>query len=367
MHVVIIGAGVMGCATAWRLAQAGVRVTVLERALPGAEASSAAAGILGAQTENDAPGPLLDLCLASRALWPRFADELQAASGIAVNLLQHGLLEVCTSPEEVAVRQQRARWMQAQGLRAQWLDAQTARELEPALGPEILGALLLPDDGQVEPPLLAKALAVAATRAGAQILSGRTVRRVAMTADRVTGVQTDQEQLDADAVVIAAGAWTDLVPGLVPRRTPIQPLHGQLLLLHTGERKFRATLAGRHSGGRHGYVVPRADGRVVVGATSEAIGYDKRVTAGGMQWLLSLALEFVPALADARVVDHWSGLRPQSQDGLPLLGPHRDVEGLVFASGHHRNGILLTPVTADVTVNAVLGLRQRLDLAAFRP
>ena len=142
---------------------------------------------------------------------------------------------------------------------------------------------------------------------------------------------------------------------------------GCFLLLHTGERLLRATLAGRHSGGRHGYVVPRADGRVLVGATTEAIGFDKRVTAGAMAWLLSLALEFVPQLADARVVDQWSGLRPQSADGLPLLGPHRAVQGLIFASGHHRNGILLTPVTAEVTVNAVLGLRQRLELTAFLP
>lgn len=367
MHVVIIGAGVMGCATAWRLAQAGVRVTVLERALPGAEASSAAAGILGAQTENDAPGPLLDLSLASRALWPRFADELQAASGMDIRLQQCGLLEVCTLPDEVAVRQQRAAWMQARGLRATWLDAAAARALEPMLGPAILGALHVPDDGQVEPPLLAQALALAATRAGAQVLSGRRVLTVTTAQGRVTGVQTDHEQLDADAVVIAAGAWTDMIPGLAARRTTIQPLHGQLLLLQTDQPLFTATLAGRHSGGRHGYIVSRGDGRVVVGATSEAIGYDKRVTAGGMHWLLSLALEFVPALANARVLDHWSGLRPQSQDGLPLLGPHRDVEGLVFASGHHRNGILLTPVTADVTVNAVLGLRQRLDLTPFQP
>ncbi len=367
MHVVVIGAGVMGCATAWRLAQFGVRVTVLERALPGAEASSAAAGILGAQTENDAPGPLLELCLASRALWPQFADELRVASGVDVHLLQLGLLELCTTPEEIALRHQRAQWMTARGLRAQWLDADAARALEPALGPAVLGALLLPDDGQVEPPLLARALALAAGRAGAEVLTGQTVQRVAVADGRVNGVQTDQAWLAADAVVIAAGAWTDLVPDLVPRRTAIRPLHGQLLLLHTGERLLHATLAGRHSGGRHGYIVPRADGRVLVGATTEAIGFDKRVTAGAMAWLLSLALEFVPQLADARVVDQWSGLRPQSADGLPLLGPHRAVEGLIFASGHHRNGILLTPVTAEVTVNAVLGLRQRLELTAFLP
>ena len=367
MHVVVIGAGVMGSATAWRLAQAGARVTVLERALPGAEASSAAAGILGAQTENDGPGPLLDLCLASRALWGQFAEELRAASDVDVHLLQRGLLEICTQPEEVAIRRERAAWMQRAGLRAQWLDLRTVRKQEPALGERVLGALFLPDDGQVEPRLLAGALAVAAMRAGAQLLTGRTVRSVTSAAGRVTGVQTNQEQLAADAVVVAAGAWTDLVPGLAHRRTAIHPLHGQLLMLHTGAPLLQATLAGRHSGGRHGYIVPRADGRVVLGATTEAIGYDKRVTAGGMHWLLDLALEFIPALAQARVLDQWSGLRPQAADGLPLLGAHPEIAGLVFASGHHRNGILLAPLSAEVAANAVLGRPQRFDLAAFLP
>ena len=367
MQVVVIGAGVMGCATAWRLAQAGVLVTVLERAVPGAEASSAAAGILGAQTENDGPGPLLDLCLASRALWPKFAAELRDATGIDVHLLQHGLLEVCTLADEVAARQDRLLWMRDNGLRALWLDGEAARALEPELGTSVLGGLLLRDDGQVEPRLLTQALAQAARHAGVQMVSGRSVVGVVTEGDRVTGVRTDWGLLNADAVVVAAGAWTDLVPGLARRRTTIAPQHGQLLMLDTGMPIFSMTLAGRHSSGRHGYVVPRADGRVVVGATSDAVGYDKRVTAAGLQWLLDLAIEFVPALAHARVLEHWSGLRPQSQDGLPLLGTHREVDGLIFASGHHRNGILLTPITAEVTVNAVLGLRQRLDLRAFQP
>ena len=367
MRVVIIGGGVMGCVSAWRLAEAGVHVTVLERALPGAEASSAAAGILGAQCENEGPGPLLDLCVASRAMWPAFAAQVREASGVDVHLLQHGLLEVCTTPEEVQKRQDRAAWMQGYGLHATWLDGPAAHALQPALGPQILGALHVPDDGQVEPRLLARALALAARHAGATLLTGHTVRDVLTTAGRVTGVRTDQTTLPADAVVVAAGAWTDLVPGLALRRTTIAPLHGQLLMLDAGRPLFTQTLAGRHSGGKHGYVVPRADGRVVVGATSEAIGYEKRVTADGLHWLLSLALEFVPGLAGAHVLEHWSGLRPQAQDGLPLLGAHPAVQGLVLASGHHRNGILLTPVTGDVVTRAVLGQEQWVELDAFLP
>lgn len=367
MRVVVIGAGVMGCVTAWRLAQVGAHVTVLERAVPGAEASSAAAGILGAQCENDGPGPLLDLCLASRAMWPAFAEELREASGVNVHLLRHGLLEVCTTQEEVSIRQERAHWMHAHGLTATWLDRDDAHALQPALGPAVLGALHLPDEGQVEPRLLAKALVVAAHKAGARLVSGHTVREVLTQNGRVTGVRTDLEDLAADAVVVAAGAWTDLVPGVATRRTTIQPLHGQLLLLDAGRPPLLPTLAGRHSGGRHGYIVPRGDGRVVVGATSEAIGYEKRVTDDGLTWLLALALEFVPALAGAAVLEHWSGLRPQALDGLPLLGRHSAMTGLVLASGHHRSGILLTPVTGDVVTRAVLGQEQWVELDAFLP
>lgn len=367
MQVVVIGAGVMGCGVAWRLAQAGARVLVLERAIPGAEASSAAAGILGAQAENEAPGPLLDLCLASRQRWPDFAAELHALTGIDVHLEQHGLLELGFTPAEIQRQHERAEWMRALGLRAEILDPEQALELQPAVNPQILGALHLPEDGQVEPRLLMQALRLAALRAGVEIRSGQTVKHLEMQQNQVLAILTETERIPADAVVLAAGAWTDLVPGLDSRRTTIAPQHGQLLMLKTETRLFAQTLAGRDANGRHGYLVPRRDGRVVVGATSEAQGYAKTLTADGRAWLLDMARKLAPALANAEVLDHWSGLRPQSGDGLPLLGEHRAVKGLVLASGHHRNGILLAPVTAEVAARAVLGERQTVEIGAFLP
>lgn len=362
MKIVVLGAGVMGCGVAWRLAQAGKSVTVLEKAVPGAEASSAAAGILGAQAESEGPGPLLDLCLRSRQAWPQFWAQLRATTGIDVGLIQEGLLELAHDDAGCQRLLHRQAWMQAANLRADLLDPNQARALEPALGPTLRCALHLPDDHQVEPPLLARALAAAAVRAGARLVPRSQVQGLDRQGDRVVGVRTATETLACDAVVVATGAWTDLLPDLAPRRAAIEPVHGQLVLLDTRPPLLRKTLALRH-----GYVVPRADGRVVCGATMEQTGYDKQVTAAGLRHVLGLALDAVPALADSPVLQHWSGLRPRSADDLPLLGPHRTVQGLHFATGHHRNGILLAPVTAEAVAAGVLGQNPGFELAAFAP
>ncbi len=370
MHAVVLGAGIIGCATAWRLAQAGVRVTVLERTLPGAEASSAAAGILGAQTENDGPGPLLDLSLASRALWPRFAHDLQASSGIDVQHLAHGVLEVeWQHPEGGDLLPARAAWMQALGLRAELLDAAQVHAMGARVHRLMKRWLWLPDDGQVDPRLVMQALVTALARLHVDIRTNAAVKGLELAQGRVTGVRLAGEVVNADAVVVATGAWTDLLGDLPARRTTVQPLHGQVVLLDCGAPPCLPTLMLRAGLDQAPlvYLVPRADGRVLLGATSDDQGFTKSATVRGLMDLLSQARAMLPELADARVLDHWSGLRPRSGDGLPLLGAHREVEGLIFATGHHRNGILLTPISADVTVNAVLGLRQRVDLTPFLP
>lgn len=377
MHVVIVGAGIMGCAVGWTLAREGVRVTLLEKAVPGAEASSAAAGILGAQCEADGPGPLLDLFLHSRALWPAFAADLFTATGIDVHLRlagpATGVLEVFTDAESRAAGALRETWMRAAGLRAAVVDGPGACALEPALATAVFGGLHLPDDGRVDPRPLARAVALAAANAGAVFRNGMVLDAIDTQDGRVTGVRCGTEALAADAVVLAAGAWTDLLPASAPRRAAIHPVHGQLVLLAPrpgapGERPLQRVLVWHGSEGQQGgYLVPRVDGTIIAGATTEQTGYQKQVTAGGLQHVLTVANRLMPGLRDAVVLEQWSGLRPRSTDGMPLLGPHPHLQGLHLAAGHYRNGILLAPVTARVVADAVLGRTQPFDLAPFRP
>lgn len=361
---VVIGGGVMGCAIAAELARSGWTMTVLERAAPGAEASSAAAGMLGAQTETRAPGPALDLALASRSLWPEFVRGLQSRTGVMVGYVTHGSLELCWTEAALQRADSRAAWMQTTGLRADLLTAEAARLLEPGLGPGLLGALHLPDDHQVEPPQLARAVVADAAFAGARFVSGESITDVAWW-DGGASVTTSARVHEADHLVVAAGAWTDTLPRLAGLRrasATIQPIHGQLVELDMRRAVFRHNLIQQG-----GYLVPRPDGRVVVGATTEDKGFGKEVTALGLHFLLGAAMAAVPSLRDAEVVRHWSGLRPFAADGLPVIGRAAAAPSVSFASGHYRNGILLLPVTVRLVVDQLLGRAPLLPIEPYSP
>jgi glycine oxidase len=360
MHdVLIIGGGVMGCGIAWRLAQAGQRVLVLERAIPGAEASSAAGGILAAQEESHGPGPMTDLALRSRARFAAVAAELGAATGIDIGHRECGLCALAFTEEEEARLEERYGWQRGRGLRLEWLRGPALAAREPGLAPEVRAGLCFPDDGQVDPRAYLRALALAAAEAGAEFSSGAYVRRVVHDGARVTGVELEGELLPARAVVIAAGSWSALLEGadLPPRA--VRPVRGQIAQLETRPPAVRGTVTGPG-----GYLVGRPDGRVLAGSTMEQVGFDRRVTAGGLAHVLGVALRFVPALAAAPVTDTWANFRPATDDELPFLG-RAVAEGLYLATGHFRNGILLSPATADVIAALVLGRTPDIDLAPF--
>lgn len=232
MDVVVVGGGVVGCAVALRLVKAGARCTVLERSVPGAEASSAAAGILAPQAESDGPGAFLSLCLRSRALYPDFVEELEGLSGLRVQYQRSGVLHLAFLQASVERLRTRVESQVAEGLRAQLLDGDSVRRLEPALSPDVLAGALFRDDASVDNRLLMRALPMAAERAGARFVSGH-VRALLQSRGRISGVDVDGEQLNADAVVVAAGAWTGLVPGsgLSPRQ--IRPARGQMVMLRS--------------------------------------------------------------------------------------------------------------------------------------
>jgi len=349
VRIVIVGAGVMGCASALELARRGVHdIVVLEKAVPGAEASSAAAGMLAAQVESSSDEER-DLYVRAREAYAEWAGELREQTGIDIGYRRTGLLEMADTEEELRALAARVEAHRAAGLRAELLDAKGARSVERELGPNLLGGACFPDEAQVDPPQLLRALVAAIGRAGIGVKSGVTVSSLVEEGGRCVGVSLDgREILRADAVVLAAGSWSSLVPG-VPKNMPaVRPIRGQLVMLE--ERPPRLSTIVFLGGG---YVVPRGDGRVICGSTMEDVGHRREVTAGGVQSILAAALRIAPGLASAELSRAWCNFRPRTESG-PQVGAS-PLPGLFLATGHHRNGILLARTTAVAVADAVLG------------
>ena len=356
--VVIIGAGVMGCASALALAERGISALVLERSVPGAEASSAAAGILGAQVEAHADGPLARLCLASRERFGKLTSTLQQLTGIDVGYRPCGVTAVGFSPEDLGRLERETSWQQSAGLPLQRLDALGAREAEPSLSERVLGGVRFPGDARIDPPLLLRALRIAAELAGARFHSGSLVRRVLTEGSprRAVGVvMEDGTRHLAPHVVLAAGSWSALVEGTELPPSAVRPARGQIVELQVPLPFLRGVVYGPGC-----YLSPRDDGRVLVGSTLEFVGFKSGVTAGAVRDLLSAAISLFPQLAEASVQRTWSNFRPYTSSELPLLGPS-PIEGLVLATGHYRNGILLSAITGEVVASAITGSSSPLD------
>lgn len=350
MRVAIIGAGVMGCTTALALAERGAEVVVLERAVPGAEASSAAAGILGAQAELHGPGDgdSAALFVRARAAWEAWAAAIREASGIDVGYRASGVLRVALTEAEGAALAREVEWQTSLGLRASLLDAAAARAVEPELAGSVAAASYFPDDAQVDPPALLRALMVSLARsARVAVRAGATVRSLLVERDRCAGVALDDGELRADATVLAAGSWSSLVPGVPPALPTVRPVRGQMVLLDERPPRVKSIVFGAGS-----YVVPRGDGRVLCGSTMEHAGFRKEVTAAGVHAVLSGALACVPSLGAAQLAGTWSNFRPYAAGGA-LVGAS-PLAGLFVATGHHRNGILLSKLTADAVAMAVI-------------
>ena len=349
---VVIGAGVIGLGIAWRLVQAGCVVTVFDRGEAVHGASWAAAGMLAAAVETE-PGeePLLPLALESQRLWPDFARELEAASGISVNYRDEGTLVVALNRDDAAQLRHSYEFQKGLDLDLHWLSAAEARAREPHLKPGIAAAVWSPRDHQVENRDLGRALAVAARKAGVELVEHCAVREAVLAGDRITGVVTERGREPADVVVLAAGAWSRAIEGLPSAaRPPVRPVKGQMLSLRMDAR---APLLRHVVWAPDVYLVPRHDGRLLVGATVEEKGFDPHLTAGGQLTLLNAAWRALPGIEDLPLEESWVGFRPGSRDDAPILG-RGAVEGLVYATGHHRNGILLTPITAQTIAGLIL-------------
>jgi glycine oxidase len=351
-QVAIIGAGVIGLGIAWRLAARGIRVTVFDRAAAGQGASYAAAGMLAACAEAE-PGEeaLITLGRESQARWPAFAAELRADTGIDVELRTEGTLVVALTADDQARLQHHLVFQQQLGLPIQWITASETRQREPHLAGKLAGALLSPQDHQVENRKLAQALRRAAETAGALIKEHQPVEAISTQAGRVTGISLrDGTQVTADCVVLAAGPWSRSIKGMPAELLPpVRPIKGQMLALRDDPA---APLIRHVVWGPGVYLVPRNDGRLLVGATVEEKGYDTSITAGGMLALLEAAWRLVPAVEELPMAETWVGHRPGSRDDAPILG-ESPMQGLIYATGHHRNGILLAPITAEAITRLI--------------
>ena len=352
-NVAIIGAGVIGLGIAWRLAMRGVPVAVFDKGACGAGASHAAAGMLAACAEAE-PGEeaLVTLGRASQARWPAFAAELKQASGVDVGLRPEGTLVVALTSDDQARLNHQLVFQQKLGLPLQWITAAETRRREPHLAGKLAGAVFSPEDTQVDNRKLATALRIAAEAAGASISEHQAVKTISNDAGRVDGiVLADGRKVAADVVVLAAGAWSRSIDGLAPElRPPVRPIKGQMLALRMDPTAPLLTHVVWAPGA---YLVPRLDGRLLVGATVEEKGYDTSLTAGGILTLLEAAWRVVPAVEELPIDEMWVGHRPGSRDDAPILGTGL-IDGLIYATGHHRNGILLTPITADAIAELVL-------------
>ena len=340
--VVIVGGGVIGCAVARRAARDGLSVVVVERGTPGMEASWAAAGMLSPLAEADGPGPFLDLLLEARRIYPSYAAALREETGVDVGYGDAGTLFVALREEDEGELRGRWAWQSAAGLPVERVTPEEAREAEPSLSPELRMALRFPGDHQVDNRALGAALWSAAARAGAEFRLGAHALRLLREGDRAAGIECEGgERIAAGAVVLAGGAWAGRMEGL-PRVLPVEPVHGQLLALEAVPPLFRHVVDSPRC-----YLVPRAGGRVIAGATVERTGDRKAVTPWGLRRLIDGAVEIAPALEHAPLAEAWSGLRPGTPDGFPILGPDPEVSNLVYAAGHYRNGILLAPLTGE--------------------
>ncbi|MFQ5897048.1 MAG: glycine oxidase ThiO [Candidatus Methylomirabilia bacterium] len=359
--LLIVGGGVVGCAAAYELAKAGLAVAVVERGVPGCEASSAAAGMLSPQSAVSAPNPMLNLGLASHALWGDLASELRERTGVDVEYRTGGSLHCFLDEGDEAVGRATFGWQHAAGLRAEMLSREDVLALEPSLSRELRGALLLPEDHWLNNPRLVAALAQAASFEGVEFIRAE-VSALLRRGDRVVGVSAGGSELSAGGVLLAAGAWSGQLAASAGLTIPVHPVRGQLLCLETTPRRLHHVLHLKDH-----YAVPRVSGELLVGSSMEWVGFVKQVTGEQLRAFLDTAIRLVPALGPLPLKASWAGFRPWAPDERPVIGPWAGLEGLFVATAHFRNGILLAPVTARLIKELIVDGKASSDLTPFLP
>jgi len=361
--VAVIGGGIIGSAIAYNLVRSGAKVTVLERERVAAGASGVGAGIMSVIPEHNPTSPLFKLATASAALLKDTCAALKEETGMDPEYVPVGLLRVALTEDEERELKQLQLWAQLQRMEADWINHDDLMQTEPALSEDIRGAMYTTGEHQIRAVRLTQTFARAAANRGASYRLGAQVTAITCQGERATGVQlSDGTNVSADHVVIAAGAWSARLGTDLGLNIPVRPVRGQLVHLHSVPRVVRLTVM--HG---LGYVTPKVDGTVVLGATEEEAGFDVRSTAEGVNSVLTNGTRLVPVLGQAEVAEIKVGLRPGTPDNLPILGPAPGWEGLTIATGHFRNGVVLSPITGKLIAESILDGAPSPALAPFSP
>ena len=351
--VVIVGGGVIGLAIGWRLQKAGRPTVVCDRGMAGREASWLSAGMLAPETEMGFEDEAIyRIGRESMNRWPQFVRELERDSGLSVDFRTNGILHVADDRDAAEALQRHFAFQKEQGLDVEWLTGQEAREVEPFIAPRLPGAVFSRSDHQVDNRLLVDALIAAFKKAGGTLEEHTPVKAIVPGGanEPPAAVYASGERIAAQQIIVAAGAWSRQLEGMVEAARPaVRPVKGQMIQV-----QMRPPFELEHVvWGRDAYLAPKSNGRLLVGATVEEMGFDTQVTAGGLYSILEAAWRIVPGIYDLEVTETWAGLRPGSRDNDPILG-ESDMPGVLFATGHYRNGILLVPITADEMSQLVL-------------
>ncbi|PZE21019.1 glycine oxidase ThiO [Paenibacillus xerothermodurans] len=355
---IIIGGGIIGCSIALELSLAGIRCALIDKGALNQEASTAAAGMLGAQVETHHPGPFYQLCRLSQALYREWSIKLLTIGGISPQYIAEGILRAALTPEDESELQSRLSWIED----AEWFSAREMRVREQAITPDVLGGLYLRRDHQVHPIHLAQSLTAALHKLDCEIREWTPALSLIERGGHIRGVRTTDGELFADHIILSAGAWGSALTEPFGLSLPLFPVKGQCISLKTAAPVIRSTVFFKEC-----YVVPKEDGTMIVGATQEEAGFDKRCHASVIGSLHTSASRLIPELEHAEFVRTWAGLRPGTRDGLPYIGRPAALPGLITATGHYRNGILLAPATGRLIKQLVLDEQPDMDLGAFAP
>lgn len=360
VDLAVVGGGIIGCSVAYHAARRGARVALFETGRVGSGASGAAAGMLAAQGEAHEPGPLLDLLLAGRKMHRAFGEEMYEETGLDPEYVWSGTLRVALDGSSRKDLHAEYLWQRKRGLSARWLEENEVHELEHALSPGTMAALYLPDDGQVNSQRLVRALVLAAAAKGAKIEEFARVEKITVEGSRVTGLRVSGREIPAGSVALCGGASSGALAAEIGVHIPVHPVKGEILSIVPRSLPIRTNVWGSGC-----YMVPKRDGRVVIGATEEIGVHDPRPTLGGVAALSAAALELIPELSSTSFASAWGGLRPGTPDGRPILGPVLELDGLLVATGHYRNGVLLAPLTGEAIAAIALGEPPPVDISPF--